>query len=250
MRRSGRIAAAVVALLAGVLVGGPAGAQAGPAPVADAVDGAGRRSGGGGHRQRLRPVRQPGGVPVPGRERPAQRLPTCRTPRSPRPTRPAPPWSASCWTAPSHPFGETSPVDCSGQGCVLGAAVLDGFSISDPVVVPTTFAPSPSLATAVEPADDLVEGQVVRVTAGGFPAGSAAVIAECSVFPERLSNCDQATAVDVVVDAAGEIDVDYTVTDRVSALSARAVRRPRASWRSARWPTPSSARCASPSDPR
>lgn len=89
--------------------------------------------------------------------------------------------------------------DCRTAGCVLAVGPEDLSSVdgrgelSEAALLPVTFDPAaplrPPPTLTAHPADDLVDGDVVRLVAREFIAGAGLTILQCRADPEVLADC-------------------------------------------------------------
>jgi Neocarzinostatin family./Calx-beta domain. len=100
-------------------------------------------------------------------------------------------WDEALKSAPHSVAGAPGPSGGSGAAATVGAAAA-------------------SPAITVTPAADLVRGQVVSVTGSGFGADGV-VLVECPTGVTPAFNCDLRNMVTATPDAAGAIDVSFTV---------------------------------------
>jgi hypothetical protein len=85
--------------------------------------------------------------------------------------------------------------------------LVAGFAGGAPVGAASPAATSVTVA----PSTDLVPGQTVHVSGGGFAPGRTIAAAECEAGAVAIANCDTGTAVFPVTDANGAYALDFTV---------------------------------------
>jgi hypothetical protein len=69
--------------------------------------------------------------------------------------------------------------------------------------------------TTVTPANNLVDGQLVRVNGTGFPANTDVVVVQCSTDPPTPDNCDLGGVQFLVTDSNGNVSSQYFVARKL-----------------------------------
>lgn len=101
--------------------------------------------------------------------------------------------------------------------CARGIAALVAVAMSGFPAAGAAAAGGPGGPfVAVEPSADLVDGQLVRVTGGGFSPGASVAVLECDQRATDQSGCDLGTMVFDRVGDDGTFGTRYTVDRTVS----------------------------------
>ncbi|MCB1014538.1 MAG: hypothetical protein KDB10_05410 [Acidimicrobiales bacterium] len=118
-------------------------------------------------------------------------------------------------------------IDCRSHAAGCRLAANDHYSLAGAAVAGIAFDPSaplePPPTVAVDPANDLVDGQVVRVTGSGFRADELVLLGQCADDDTDLTACANqfsvAAAADGTIDEPFQVAADLTYFDPGAAPS-------------------------------
>lgn len=130
---------------------------------------------------------------------------------------------AACSLAVDYAFR----IDHAGRPSAQALATPEGDDDFPLELAPLAFDPSAPLQTpptlVVTPDHDLVDGQRVRVTGGGYEPDQPLLLALCKPAPRSYGACDFSGAfpIDTHADAAGALDLEVTLFARMVGFDAR-----------------------------